>query len=98
MEVSPPSVLPRLIAAGDPARDVPACRECHGPVAGARDPRYPSLAGQSAEFLRLQLTLFREGRRGGSSYGEVMRTIAMRLTPAQIAEAATAYAALPGVR
>jgi cytochrome c553 len=95
---APPSDLPQIIAAGDPARDVPACRECHGPVAGARDPRYPSLAGQSAAFLRLQLTLFKEGRRGGSSYGEVMRAIAVRLSPAQVAEAATAYAALPGVR
>jgi cytochrome c553 len=94
----PLSALPRLIAAGDPTRDVPACRECHGPVAGPRDPRYPTLAGQSAEFLRLQLTLFREGRRGGSSYGDVMQAIAGRLTPAQVAEAAAAYAALPGVR
>jgi cytochrome c553 len=95
----PPSTdLPRLISAGDPARDVPACRECHGPVAGRRDPRYPTLAGQPAEYLRLQLTLFREGRRGGSSYGEVMRTIAVRLTSAQIAEAAAGYASLPGVK
>jgi cytochrome c553 len=95
---SPVADLPRLLAAGDPARDVPACRECHGPVGRARDPRYPALAGQSAEYLQLQLALFREGRRGGSDYGEVMRAIAVRLTPAQIAEATAAYAALPGVR
>lgn len=84
----------QLIAAGDPGRDVPACQECHGPGARARDPRYPALAGQPAAYLRLQLTLFAEGRRGGSSYGEIMRAIAGRLTPAQMDDAAAAYAAM----
>jgi cytochrome c553 len=84
----------QLITDGDPARDVPPCEECHGPGQRARDPRYPVLAGQPADYLRLQLTLFAEGRRGGSSYGEIMRAIAVRLTPAQRDEAATAYAAM----
>jgi cytochrome c553 len=87
-----------LVIAGDPARDIPACRECHGPGPGPRDPRYPALAGQPADYLRLQLTLFAEGRRGGSSYGEIMRAIAVRLTPAQMDEAAAAYAAMAGSR
>ena len=84
-----------VIADGDPTRDVPACVECHGPGPRARDPRYPSLAGQPAEYLRQQLTLFAEGRRGGSATAEIMRMIAARLTPAQREEAARGYAALP---
>lgn len=91
-----PVATSRLVTAGDPARDVPACQECHGPGPRARDPRYPALAGQPAAYLRLQLTLFAEGRRGGSSYGEIMRAIAVRLTPAQRDEAAEAYAAMAG--
>ena len=93
-----PPVASPLVTRGDPARDVPACQECHGPLARARDPRYPALAGQSAAYLRLQLALFAEGRRGGSSYGEIMRAIAVRLTPAQMGEAASAYAAMAGGR
>jgi cytochrome c553 len=93
-----PVATSRLVSAGDPARDVPACQECHGPGPRVRDPRYPALAGQPAAYLRLQLTLFAEGRRGGSSYGDIMRAIAVRLTPAQMDDAAAAYAAMPGGR
>ena len=84
----------QLITVGDPARDIPPCQECHGPGPRQRDARYPRLAGQPAAYLRLQLTLFADGRRGGSSYGGIMRAIARRLTPAQIDDAANAYAAL----
>jgi cytochrome c553 len=93
---APPLATSTLVTTGDPARDIPACQECHGPGRRARDPRYPALAGQPADYLRLQLTLFAEGRRGGSSYGAIMRAIAVRLTPAQRDDAATAYAAMPG--
>jgi cytochrome c553 len=91
-----PAVTSRLITHGEPARDVPPCQQCHGPTPRTRDPRYPALAGQPAAYLRLQLTLFAEGRRGGSSYGEIMRAVAVRLTPAQMDDAAAAYAAMAG--
>ena len=81
-----------VIGRGDPARDIPACVECHGPGPRTRDPRFPALAGQPADYLRLQLTLFAEGRRGGSPYADIMQAIAARLTPAQIDEAARAFA------
>ncbi len=84
-----------VIWRGIPDRDVPACASCHGPGIGDRDPRFPVLAGQSEAYLRWQLRLFVENRRGGSSYGEIMRAVARRLTPADIDEAARAYAALP---
>lgn len=97
---APAPVIDGLLARGDPGRDVPPCVDCHGPTSRPRDPRYPSLAGQPAAYLRLQLRLFAEGRRGGTSYGDIMRPIAARLTPEHIEEAAAAFAALaqPGRR
>jgi cytochrome c553 len=40
-----------------------ACVACHGPEGNATDPAIPSLAGQPAQFILIQLFLFREGRR-----------------------------------
>lgn len=96
------SVAPRppatagIVFDGDPARDVPACASCHGPGPQPRDPRFPSLVGQPATYLRLQLRLFAEGRRGGTELSEIMRPIAARLTETQVREAAVTYAALSG--
>jgi len=72
-----------IVFMGIPAQDVPPCRACHVDGSEARNPAYPRLAGQFAEFLRLQLQLFAEGRRGGSPYGELMRPIAARLNDEQ---------------
>ena len=84
-----------IVHQGDPDRDIPACAGCHGPADGPRDPMYPRLAGQPAAYLRLQLQLFAEGRRGGSSYAPIMQSIATRLTASQIDDAVTTYAAMP---
>jgi cytochrome c553 len=45
-------------------------------------------------FIEAQLRLFAEGRRGGTSYADIMRPIAQRLTAAQRREAADVYARL----
>ncbi len=82
-----------LVSAGQPSRQVPACRECHGPGATDRNPAYPNLAGQDADYLFEQLVLFSENRRGGSPYAQIMQPIASRLTPAQMRDAAEWYAA-----
>jgi cytochrome c553 len=83
-----------LVSAGQPSRQVPACRECHGPGATDRNPAYPNLAGQDADYLFEQLVLFSENRRGGSPYAQIMQPIASRLTPAQMRDAADYYASL----
>lgn len=70
----------QIATRGLPERDVPACIECHGPAGGARNPAYPDLAGQYPEYLRLQLQLFAENRRGGSTFAHLMQGIATRLT------------------
>jgi cytochrome c553 len=79
---------------GIPSQGVPSCRDCHGPIAEPRNPAYPELAGQYVEYLELQLHLFKEGRRGGSPYAHLMRSVAPRLTDDQIRDVARYYAAL----
>lgn len=87
----------RLIATqGIPETLVPACATCHGPGTHRRNPSYPFLAGQYVEYIRLQLSLFKEDRRGGTAYRGIMRKIASQLTPEQIRDVAAFYASLPG--
>jgi cytochrome c553 len=76
------------------AQRVPACVECHGPGAKRGKPEYPRLAGQRAGYLELQLTLFREGRRGGSDHAHLMQPIATRLKPEQARDVAAYFASL----
>ena len=80
---------------GIPAQRVPACRHCHGPADAPRNPAYPRLAGQYAEYLRLQLELFAEDRRGGSAYAHLMRPVARGLRPEQRDDVAAYFASLP---
>ncbi len=53
---------------GIPAQRVPSCSDCHGPGPERRNPAYPALAGQYAEYLVLQLELFKANQRGGSRH------------------------------
>jgi cytochrome c553 len=98
-----PAASPDLAAAqrgetimrhGVPDRDVPACVECHGPAATPRNAGYPQLAGQHAEYLRSQLRLFQERRRGGSGYQNLMHVFVGRLRPDEIADVTRFYATL----
>jgi cytochrome c553 len=76
------------------AQRVPACVECHGPRASRAKPEYPRLAGQPAKYLEAQLTLFREGQRGGSDHAHLMQPIASRLKPEQARDVAAYFASL----
>jgi cytochrome c553 len=82
---------------GIPARRVPSCADCHGPSRTPRNPAYPVLAGQYAEYLVLQLNLFAAERRGGSPYARLMRKVVAGLTPEQMQAVAQYYASLPAV-
>ena len=79
---------------GIPSKRVPACASCHGPSSTPRNPIYPNLAGQHAEYLALQLELFKKDIRGGTPYAHIMRSVAARLTPEQIRDVALYYASL----
>jgi cytochrome c553 len=79
---------------GIPTQRVPSCADCHGPTGSKRRPVYPILDGQYADYLVLQLELFKQGRRGGSSYAPLMSEVAPRLTKEQIHDVARFYASL----
>lgn len=87
--------LGRTIATqGLPDRLVPACIECHGPTDRARNPHYPRLSGQYADYLELQLTLFKSGARGGTAYAPIMRQVAAQLTDEQMRAVALYFASV----
>jgi cytochrome c553 len=84
-----------LIAAkGIPERDVPACVECHGPTDVPKNPAYPRLAGQPARYLRLQLDLLKERRRGGSAHVNLMHEVVDRLRPSDMQAVVDYYSSL----
>ena len=90
-EIAPAIERGREIAVrGIPNRRVPACSACHGPNRVRRNPIYPELAGQHADYLALQLELFNKQSRGGTPYAHIMHRIAGRLTPQQMRDV-TAY-------
>ncbi len=80
---------------GIPHKRVPACMPCHDPNRHTRNPAYPELAGQYAEYLVLQLELFQREQRGGSAYAHLMHTVAAGLTPEQMHDVAAYFEALP---
>jgi cytochrome c553 len=79
---------------GIPERGVPACNDCHGPGPGPRNATYPSLSGQFADYLLVQLELFQNGDRGGTPFGHLMDHVAPRLEPDEMREVADYYAGL----
>lgn len=79
---------------GIPRQGVPSCVDCHGPGPTRRNPFYPTLARQYADYLILQLELFKKGHRGGSPYAHLMHSVATRLTSEQMRDVALYYAHL----
>ena len=93
-----PDVLARgltLAERGVPERGVPSCVHCHGPKNSPRNPMYPNIAGQYAGYLKAQLALFNDGKRGGTAYARIMHSAAQRLTPEEMQALADYYASLP---
>ena len=84
-----------LAAQGDPRRKIPACIACHRPGEAQRHPLYPALAGQHADYLALQLRLFRDDRRGGTPRAGLMRAAADRLEARDIRDLAAYYSVQP---
>jgi cytochrome c553 len=72
---------------------VPACNSCHGP-GGPRNPVYPELSGQYANYIVLQLKLFQREQRGGTSYAHLMRHVAPQLDDEQMRDVAVYYESL----
>lgn len=75
---------------------IPACADCHGPTQNPRNKHYPQLAGQYADYLTLQLSLFKADQRGGTPYAHIMTMLAKRLSKKQMREVSLYYASLDG--
>lgn len=68
-----------------------ACYGCHGKQGTSLHQRYPSLAGQPAEYLKAQLHSFASGQRLNPN----MQPLAMSLTEQEILKLADYYARQP---
>lgn len=79
---------------GVPEQDIPACVECHGPIAQPKNPAYPRLAAQSIPYLTSQLELLRSRRRGGSPNVALMHVFVDRLRPQQIRDVTHYYGSI----
>ncbi|TRZ91659.1 MAG: cytochrome c4 [Rhodocyclaceae bacterium] len=83
----------KLYRGGDQAKGLPACAGCHGPTGAGIPAQYPRIAGQFAEYMEAQLKSFREGTRTNDP-NKMMRTIALKMTDAEIKAVADYIAGL----
>ena len=79
----------KLVAEGDAARALPACRSCHD-IRGGGPIEAPNLIGQYPSYVRTQLSAFAADTRRNDIYAR-MRTIAKKLTSAEASALATYY-------
>ena len=80
-----------LFRGGKLEAGMPACTGCHSPNgAGNAAAGFPHLGGQHADYVKKQLTAFREGERTNDGDTMVMRTIASKLSNKDI-DALSAY-------
>lgn len=80
----------KLYLSGDAESGIAACVACHGIAGkGMKQAGFPSLTGQSQDYLKKQLSSFRNGSRGNDNNG-IMRNIAIKLSDADI-EAVSQY-------
>ncbi len=77
---------------GIPSQRIPACLACHGPGSLSRNHVHPELAGQYADYLVLQLEIFKKDVRGGTAYAHIMRQVAGGLNAEQMRDVAHYYA------
>ncbi len=80
----------KIAEEGIKPQHVAACISCHG----STNPHFPDLRGQPAGYLRTQLKLFMEEKRGGSAYKILMEKAVMKLSPSQIEDVSNYYESL----
>ncbi len=83
-----------LIRRGDPARQLPACADCHGEALTGRQPAIPGLLGLPRDYLIGQLGAWQTGLRHASA-PDCMAQIAKGLTPDDVGALATWLSAQP---
>jgi cytochrome c553 len=96
VQAAPAELLQRgeaIAREGLPAKGVPACLACH---ADARNPAFPRVLGLSSSYIEQQLRLFREGKRDATTYGPIMKAVAVRLDDSSMTAVGAYLASLPG--
>ena len=83
-----------LALKGDWSNGLPACSQCHGPDGLGVGASFPQLAGQSAAYLKAQITAWKTGARKGEPLG-LMQGVASKLSDAQVSAVTDFYASLP---
>ena len=79
------AVAEKLYRAGDTARGIPACSACHGPTgAGNAAGQFPRLGGQNSAYAANQLKSYKSGERGTQGKGQMMASIAGKLSDQEI--------------
>lgn len=99
LERQPVEGKPERIAAGKtifnegvPGKNIPACNTCHGPQ-GEGNAAFPRIAGQHADYLVKQLTVFQ--RTNQRPEGSIMKTVAHELTQENIENVSAYLQAMP---
>ena len=83
-----------LASRGDWSKGLPGCGQCHGATGQGVGKAFPTLAGQSAEYITAQLKAWKDGKRTNDPL-HLMTSISGKLSDDQIAAAAAYYASLP---
>ncbi|MGJ7918055.1 c-type cytochrome [Massilia sp. LXY-6] len=83
-----------LSEVGDESRGVQACANCHGPGGVGKQPDYPYLAGQHANYLTAAMGAWKSGARKTDGSGQ-MPHIARALADADVAALSSYFAAQP---
>ena len=86
--------IPVLANKGDKKRFLIACDTCHDKDAIIRGFQIPIIEGQKPEHFIETMMAFKEGDRSNDHY-RLMRSIAAKLTEAEITELAAYYASVP---
>lgn len=71
----------KIYRGGIAKKTVPACAACHGPGGSGIPAQYPRLGGQHADYIKAQLTAFRQGDRTNNAS---MSSIAANLSDKEI--------------
>lgn len=85
----------KLVTAGDPAREIPACAACHGDALTGLQPAIPGLVGLNRDYIAAQMGAWKNGVRNAEP-PDCMAQIAARLTPEDISAITTWLAAQSG--
>ena len=82
-----------LVTQGDPAREIPACANCHGPHFTGQEPAIPGLLGLRPNYITAQLGAWRYGNRTAAA-PDCMQIVAGHLTEADLAAVAAYLSSL----